>query len=134
VCADEAEFKCAVLSDGVLNLCLPACDPLVQECALDELCVPVGDAFVCSPDASGEGGQTFDPCEFANACDAGQVCFLESSAATECHPDAGGCCLPFCDLSDPNVVCPGAGLSCVPFHEEGAPPEYMNVGVCMIAS
>ena len=131
ICSDEAGSHCTITNDGVLNLCLPVCDPLMQGCASDDLCVPADDNFVCVPDASGEDGQSFDPCEVANACDAGLLC-MNTWAATECDPNAGGCCLPFCDLSDPNVACPGAGQSCVPFHEDMPPPGLMNVGVCSL--
>lgn len=131
MCSNEAEVHCAISNDGVLNLCLPVCDPLMQGCAGDDLCIPIGETFQFVLDASGEEGQTFDPCEFMNACDAGLLC-LNPAAATECDPNVGGCCLPFCDLSAPNAACPGAGQSCVPFHEDVAPPEFMNVGVCSI--
>ena len=46
-----------------------------------------------------------------------------------CDPDAGGCCLPFCDLSDPNVVCPGGGQTCVSLYEES---KHENVGICVV--
>ncbi len=132
VCSNEADFSCAVVNDGILNLCLPACDPLAQDCAGDDLCLLVGQTFVCVLDASDEGGQLFGACEFANGCDKGLLC-LNPSGATECDPDSGGCCLPLCDLSDPDATCPGAGQSCVSLYEEGmAPPEFTNVGTCVL--
>ena len=132
VCSDEENFKCATCDDCLLTLCLPACDPLSQDCAGGGLCMPVGDTFVCVFDASGDEGQVLDPCEFANTCDAGLLC-LHSSAATECDDNSAGCCLPFCDVTDPNVVCPGVGQACVSLYEEGmAPPKYEKVGICML--
>jgi hypothetical protein len=132
-CSNEADFGCAVVNDGVLNLCLPDCDPLIQNCPGDDLCIPIADTFVCVLDASGaDAGKAFDPCEFANSCDKGLGCFNPANAM-ECDANAGGCCLPFCDLSDPGVKCPGVGQSCVSLYEEGmAPPEFENVGVCAI--
>lgn len=125
-------FSCASTGNGVINLCLPSCDPLTQECPGDDLCIPVNDTFVCVFDASGEEGQLFDACEFANACDKGLLC-LNPSAAKECDPNAGGCCMPFCDLSDPNAVCPGVGTSCLSLYGEGqAPPKFENVGICVL--
>ena len=132
MCSNESAFDCAVVNEGVLNLCLPRCDPLLQDCAGDDLCIPVVDAFICVHDASGEGGQTFGACEFTNACDAGLLC-LNPSAAVECDPNAGGCCLPMCDLSDMDAVCPGEGQSCMPLFGDGlAPPEFVNVGICTL--
>ena len=128
---DPGSF-CALSSDPVLILCVPNCDPLVPDCPNGDLCInnpqdPTG--FVCVLDASGDEGQIFDPCEFANACDPGLLCLLPELAA-ECDPQALGCCLPFCDLSLPNA-CPGQGQQCLPWFEQGqAPPGYENVGVC----
>jgi hypothetical protein len=131
-CSDEAMFNCVVVNEGVLNLCLPGCDPLVQNCPGDDLCITSADSFVCAPDASGAEGQAFDACEYANVCDKGLLC-LTPSSAIECDANAGGCCLPMCDLSDPNVVCPGQGQKCVSIYEAGmAPPEFENVGYCVI--
>jgi len=137
VCSDEGTFNCAVVNEGVLNLCLPDCDPLVQDCVGDDVCIPVVDVFVCVLDASGaDGGKQFDPCEFANACDKGLLC-LNPSAAMECDPNAGGCCMPFCDLSDADAdtSCDATakGTSCLSLYAEGqAPPDYENVGICVL--
>ncbi len=131
ICTDE-DAHCASTGDGVINLCFPNCDPLIQDCPGDDLCLAIGDTFVCVLDASGDGGAIFDPCEFANACDKGLLC-LNPIAADECDQNAGGCCIPFCDLSNPNVVCPGVGTSCVSLYEEGmAPEEHENVGICVV--
>ena len=46
---------------------------------------------------------------------------------------AGGCCLPFCDFSDPNATCPGVGQSCASLYEEGInPPKNKDAGICVI--
>jgi len=132
VCPDEDNFDCAITGEGSLNICLPNCDLLLQDCQGDDLCIPIGGTGVCALDASGvEDGEVFDPCEYANACDKGLLCVLPS-AAVECDPDVEGCCLPMCDLDLPDPMCPGAGQSCVPLFEPGAPPKYAHVGVCMI--
>ena len=132
ICKDEENFHCAVTGDGVLNLCIALCDPLVQDCAGDDLCILSGDTFVCAFDASGpDTGAVFDPCEFANACDKGLLC-LNPTAADECDKNAGGCCMPFCDLTKPDM-CPGVGTVCTPLYEQGmAPPKYENVGICVV--
>ncbi len=137
-CSDEQEFNCAVVNDGVLNLCLPNCDPLVQDCEGDDLCLPIGDTFVCVLDASGaDTGKALDPCEFANACDKGLVC-LNPSASGKCDANAGGCCMPLCDLADQQAADAGCkevadDTSCVSLYEEGmAPPDFETVGICVV--
>jgi hypothetical protein len=123
----DSGFSCAIAND-VLNLCLPDCDPLTQDCPSDNLCIPNGEHFICVLDASGEEGQAFDPCEFGNACDQGLYC-MDTPYASECTSDASGCCLPFCDLG--GDACPGAGQDCLAWYEEGmAPPGYETVGIC----
>ena len=120
-------FVCHIPSDGLLNVCLPWCDPLAQDCAGDELCLPYGNSWGCVLDASGEEGQYGDPCEYANTCDPGLIC-LNPEYVPDCQ--ASGCCSPFCDTSAPNT-CPTEGQVCIPWYEEGmAPPGLEHVGVC----
>ncbi|MCY0990772.1 hypothetical protein OV203_26745 [Nannocystis sp. ILAH1] len=123
---------CHVSGSSVLLLCLPMCDPILQDCPGGHLCLagsnPV-DGFICVIDASGEEGQAFDPCQYINACDPGLFCTLPE-LATECDPIQDGCCLPVCDLNAPNT-CPGAGQECLPWSEEGqATPGFEHVGIC----
>ena len=129
---EESGFICAVVNKGVLNLCLPGCDPLQQDCPMDDdLCIPADSGFLCVLDASGEEGQVNDPCMYANACDKGLYC-IGAANAMECDQAADGCCQPFCDLTEANM-CEGSGQSCVPWYEDGtAPPGYENVGICAI--
>jgi hypothetical protein len=132
---DDPGTACAITNDGVLILCQALCDPLLQDCREGEGCVPIQDAFQCSPDASGDSGVYGDPCEYINACDPGLAC-LNADVVPGCA-GSQGCCAPFCDASDPNAVCPGAaqGEECVAWYEEGqAPPGYEDVGVCMLPS
>lgn len=133
----EGEFACVVVNEGVLNLCLDQCDPLVQNCPMDDdLCIPSDQAFVCVLDASGDEGQVNDPCMFANACDKGLYC-IASANGMECDQASMGCCQPFCDLEvmDPDAACMGQGQTCVPWFEMGtAPPGYEFVGICAIAA
>jgi hypothetical protein len=125
---------CLVSNDGVLTLCLTQCDPLIQDCPGTSLCVPNPQNFVefiCFLDASGEEGQAFDACEYYNSCDKGFLCG-NPGLGMECDPMALGCCLPYCDLSQPNE-CPGASQECLPWYEMGMePPGYENVGICGI--
>ena len=125
-----AGSHCTIANDGELILCLPDCDPLLQDCPGTDLCIPNpnSDDFVCVLDASGDGGALNDPCEFANACDPGLTC-RDPALASECDPMASGCCLPFCDLTMPE--CTNKGATCLPWYEMGmAPPGYEDVGIC----
>jgi hypothetical protein len=126
-CAEQGT-SCSILNNGVLILCLPNCDPLLQDCDGGDLCLWGGEAFICALDASGEEGQYGDPCEFANVCDPGLIC-LNPEYVPDCM--AGGCCSPWCDIND--FDCPGEGQDCLPWFEDGqAPPGFDNVGICGI--
>lgn len=131
ICNDPGT-NCTIAADGIIALCRPGCDPLTQDCPGGDLCLPVpmANGFVCVLDASGDGGQIFDPCEYVNSCDPGMLC-TDPTRAVECDPMAPGCCLPFCDLSSP--TCTAEGAECVPWYEPGsAPPVLMNVGLCAL--
>ncbi len=131
VCSDPGT-ACTISAGGYINICIVSCDALLQDCPWDKLCVPSGEYFLCAPDASGDEGQVFDPCEFVNVCDKGLMC-APPNAASECDANAGGCCLPFCALDDPGFVCPGVGQVCVALYDEGqAPEEFENIGSCTL--
>lgn len=130
---DDPNTTCSIANNGVLILCLPNCDPLLQDCADGQACYPINEFFVCAPDASGEMGLYGDPCEFLNVCDPGLFC-ANADVVPGCAGSLG-CCSEFCDLSDPNASCMGAGggQMCTPWYEEGqAPPGYEDVGACAI--
>lgn len=133
---DDPTTQCTIENGGVLILCLPSCDPLLQDCADGDECIPSNDTFVCVVDSSEDFGGAGDPCEYLNVCDPGLMC-----AAAELVPNcngASGCCTPFCDVTDAgasmdcaNTV--GIEAECLPYFEEGqAPPGYEDVGVCGI--
>jgi hypothetical protein len=129
VCA--AGTTCAITNGGVLTLCLPGCDPLLQDCDPGQACYPVGEDFTCAPDASGAAGIDGDGCEFINVCDPGLMCVF-AGAVEGCFGFAG-CCTPFCDVSMGGDPCPALSEECVPFYEPGlAPPGLEDVGVCSI--
>lgn len=130
-CADP--LRTCVIAD-VLNLCLPQCDPLAQDCPNGEVCIAIAreaPGFLCVL-ATGRDGDAFSPCFYANVCDPGLAC-LAPDLATECDPKAPGCCLPFCDIDLPNT-CPGLGLECVPWYADPAEaaPFNVDVGLCQL--
>ncbi len=134
VCEDP-NTSCVIANEGVLILCLPNCDPLLQDCAEGQACYPIDDGFACAPDAGGEMGLFGEPCEFINVCDPGLFC-ANADAVPDCA-GSSGCCSAFCDLTDEmaGAACPGAagGQDCVAWYEEGqAPPGFEDVGACAI--
>lgn len=137
ICEDP-DTSCAIANDGAIILCLPNCDPLLQDCADGQACYPINDAWSCAPDASGETGVYGDPCEFINVCDPGYVCLDASTVPPgQMCEGAAGCCTAVCDLTDPagNDQCEGVagGQSCEAWYAEGmVPPGYEDVGVCAI--
>ena len=42
---------CTITNEGLLNLCIPDCNPLEDDCAADEVCVPQAgfSSFICAP-------------------------------------------------------------------------------------
>lgn len=126
---------CATYNDGILPLCLPGCDPLVQDCEGNNLCTINPDGgFTCVLDASGGMGPYGTECGAANACNPGLVCGAGSWVPTPQCESAAYCCTPFCDVEAAND-CPGAtdGQSCQAlFDETNAPPGFENVGVCAV--
>lgn len=127
---DDPDQACAVVNEGALNLCLDTCDPLIQDCVGDDLCLPVSGTYLCVLDASGDAGATLDPCEFQNACDRGLIC-LGPAAANECDQGATGCCLPMCSIASGGVDCPGAGQTCLAIYEP-QPVGFEDVGYCSV--
>jgi hypothetical protein len=127
---NTANTLCTVTNDGVLPLCLPACNPLdPTACADNEGCYDAGDGFQCAPDASGAQGAPGDACEFLNVCDPGNFC--ASSGSVPGCGGSTGCCSPFCTIGD-DAACLD-GQSCVPWFEEGAAPDecLATIGACV---
>ncbi len=125
-------------SVGHIPLCVPVCDPLQQDCADGELCIPLGPLWYCVPEGSGDLGAHGDPCEFIDQCDLGLICLASSlqPPGLPCE-GVGFCCTEICDLSDPagDSQCTGAaeGQVCQAWYEAGtAPPGYENIGVCAL--
>ena len=132
---EDAETTCAIANNGAIVLCLPTCNPLMQDCPVGEGCYPVWADFVCSPDASADLGEHGDPCQFINACAPGNVCISPDAHSGCAAPD--GCCTSLCNLAsmDPDGDCAAfdAGQSCLSFYVEGAAPVGLeDVGVCTV--
>lgn len=132
-CPQTPTAHCVVYNDGSLPICLPSCDPIVQDCPEGQGCYhSAGDLFVCFKESAMAGeGATGDECQYINQCQKGGYCAPTASVAN-CPPDSTGCCTPFCSISGGNAPCQ-VGEECAPFFEMGtAPPAYEDVGVCVI--
>ena len=127
------DLECFINFTGVLNLCLPGCDPLVQDCANDELCGESATGFFCMPDLSGDAGASNDPCDAPDACDKGHLCRVSAEASSACDPEAPGCCQPLCSF--PDGACPNPDQTCQQYFDpdDGIPPGGEDIGVCGIA-
>jgi len=124
---DDPDTVCSIANNGALQICLPVCDPLLQDCSDSQACYPIGDDWACAPDVSGEMGTFPDPCEFINVCDPGFIC-----AGDAAEGNGAAVCNPVCDTSMA-VECPGQGQMCLAWYVEGeAPPGYEDVGVCTL--
>jgi hypothetical protein len=128
---EQPGFECAVLGgEAIWSPCLAICQPLVQDCADDELCLPTSGIYFCVPDGSDEMGAAFDPCEVLDECDAGLLC-LGPASASECDQGTTGCCQPMCSIADGGASCPGEGQSCLAFYEP-QPEGFEDVGYCSL--
>ncbi len=129
----QTGHDCKQLNSGVLNLCLPSCNPLnAGECPPGQVCVAAyeGDTlggFICFPPAA--EGISGEQCECANCCAEGHLCTDAATYGTDCAFDL--CCTEYCDTSDSTFACQGAGQQCVPLFEE-TDPNFANVGGCQI--
>jgi hypothetical protein len=129
----EADTLCSIVNDGVLVLCRPTCDPIVQDCEpAGSACLQAtgSEGFVCIIDASGaDAGAYGDNCEFLNSCDPGLAC-ADAAGVPGCT--GSGCCSPFCDTSAMNE-CPDAAMGqiCEPWFETPV-PGYETVGLCVL--
>lgn len=128
---DSPDDVCVVTNDGVLNLCLPGCDPLVDDCAAGQACVATASVFACVATTSGEGSAGGGPCEYIYDCDPGLSCQSSVDVGAPCDP--GGCCTPYCDLSapDPSAGCLDPAQICAPW-DGTAPPPDESLGVCVL--
>lgn len=125
--------QCAIPSDGIFGLCVPFCDPLLQNCSGGALCIPFNQGWNCAPDSSGDGGQVNDSCGFPNVCDKGLLCVNIADASSACAMvQEFGCCQPLCKF--PEGACPNPDQSCLQWYGQGdeIPPGYDDVGICGI--
>jgi hypothetical protein len=124
---------CTIANGGVLNLCRPNCDPVLQDCTgLDEACYPSNGNFTCVPTSPESTGKANDPCEFINVCEPGLLCADAAQVGAACPMGSTGCCTPFCEF--PGGTCPNPDQQCIQwFDPMNLPPEpkgAASIGFC----
>jgi hypothetical protein len=120
---------CAISDDGVLNICLPTCDPLVQDCPEGDACYPIKDTFSCVP--VGDTGKADTPCGSINGCEKGLYCAGSELVGAGCPPGSFACCTPFCPF--PGGPCPNPDQQCIQWFDPAAlPPNdpQLAIGFC----
>jgi hypothetical protein len=123
---------CLVFNPDALFICSLQCDPLMQGCPGDDVCVFTDSDFLCVLDASEDMGAANNPCEFNNACDPGLTCQTSTEVSEVCDENVIGCCTPFCEF--PDGACPNPDQVCVQFFMDGeGDPGDEDIGLCMIA-
>lgn len=128
---DDPRHRCTVAGDGILQLCLPICDPIAQDCPQGQACYPDVGLFSCAPDASGDMGFVGDPCEYTNVCDLGLAC-IDHELVPECMSSIG-CCSPICVVGDDSPCLPGQICQLWSTAEPGDwnwEPLWEDVGIC----
>jgi hypothetical protein len=120
--------QCLISGSGVINLCIPTCDPILQDCGEGLACY-WATGFNCI--FTTQDIPVGEPCGFINDCAAGLGC-LTAEVLPSCAGSA--CCAPWCQLGAGDQQCEVLpGTTCVSFFEEGmAPPGYEHVGVCIV--
>jgi hypothetical protein len=127
----SADLLCTQANGGALPLCLPSCDPVLQDCPTrGDGCYPSQSTpgFTCAPDAASTPTSPGDTCESLNACSAGQIC-VGPDFVPGCESPVG-CCAEICDVGDASP-CASMAVDCVPWWD-GAAPEGCpaSVGAC----
>lgn len=125
----DALTSCRSGNNDSIALCLPTCDPLLQDCDAGLGCYwsERGNDFHCIR-ASGPGIPTSEPCGFNNDCAPGRFC-ADADAIDGCIGSA--CCVDYCELGLEPSIC-GMGTTCIPFFPEGAAPVgHADLGLCV---
>ena len=118
----EGNLSCYVGGDGVLIFCLPVCDPLIQDCPGDALCVMIDDEVACVEDASGAAGVVNDPCELYSPSPSGHL-RRSSPPPPRSHPH------PRSDSSTPTTRPPALG----PGGRRGRRVRARRVGMILLS-
>lgn len=131
---ESPDDVCYRNNDGAIALCIPGCDPVLQDCADSHGCWEAGDEWACQLDVTGGTALPGATCAFSPDCNPGLVC-LSAEFVSDCASEVG-CCTSVCDLTaaDPDSVCTAVDqtATCEPWYVPGfAPAGLDHVGVCV---
>jgi hypothetical protein len=121
-----ADTSCSISNSGAVALCIPTCDPVLQDCADERQgCHWMGDDFQCVDGVQGTQ-KLGDSCDSVDDCVAGTEC-VTSDALPDCK--GASCCAAYCELDDSRC---DSDTACMPFFAEGAGPAGSeHVGACI---
>jgi hypothetical protein len=128
---------CTISNEGVLILCLPLCDPLVNDCEGDDICRhQSGLDWICLP-PGGDMAAYGEPCSNTYDCGAGLHCApsMQMQGIGTCSLAEPGCCTHLCDTSEGDADCPDTGLgqTCELYYTpEQDPFGKHTLGTCVI--
>jgi hypothetical protein len=89
-----------------------------------------GEQFICSQSDYADGGDDGDACFTIQSCKPGLAC-VRADLQEGCAADR--CCTPICELSGDGSECAARSEACVsPWPAGEAPPEYSDVGMCVL--
>ncbi len=128
-CADPVS-SCHIGTNGSIFVCLPQCNPLVQDCGPDSTCVAHENdgGFACLPDNSGNAGAPSDPCLTITHCSPGNLC-IDNAEVPGCAEPS--CCSAVCELGGASRCLPGQ--VCIPYYIDGQAPAGLElVGICAL--
>ena len=119
---------CASDSLGVVNVCLETCFPADSACKPGYECMEYRWGFFCFPDRKGLDTPAGGSCLISADCAPGLFCGGPSTYPG-CPLGEPGCCIPFCDLSDPECA---EMTECTPYFPGPAPDGFENLGACRL--
>ena len=122
---DDPTTSCVIGNDGSINVCLPTCNPLNQNCPDGEACYGLANDLVCLPPQT----PLVSPPDqlFPAFCPPGSTAVLPE-LDPNCEDDEL-CCVSWCDLTMLER-CP-AEMSCEPWFEEGIIWIGGDIGTCL---
>ena len=130
-CTDPCR-ECTIANDGILPLCLAACDPVASDCQPGERCTRL-DEFRCTPYLDSPNLPIGEPCDYDVDCAPGLAC-AQADTVLDCL-GAPACCTPYCNTEGPNPCPPGT--TCTPLGVQGTVPRQCGpapttIGTCTL--
>ncbi len=126
-CSNPAA-SCLIANDGVLNLCLPTCDPSAASCPEGQACRRIKEDFVCLSDENGSVADG-DACSTMFDCGSGSDCIPANTFGPSC--EGFNCCSAYCDVDV--ATCSEPEHECVPYFIDGeAPLGLESLGICQL--